>query len=438
MPMSFQPKKSLGQNFLTDENLSRWIADQIEPATAACVIEVGPGQGALTNHLAERCNRLVLVEKDNELAPRLVEKFSPNQRVQVMHADATRFDLRPFYQYGEVRVIGNLPYSVGGEVLKALMTPPTPARMGVFMLQKEVCNRLAANVEDDAYGGLSLLVQQHWDVKILRIVPPDVFTPRPKVDSAVVKFTPRAPGSLPVYDRSLFDRLVRQGFSQRRKQLKNLLPPPPSSWEEWMTAQNLTATVRAEEMSLLQWVNLARWYEGRGAQPDAGQKATEMFDVVDENNVVIGQQPRGKVHAEGLRHRAVHVFVLNKHGDIYLQKRSHLKDVHPLVWDSSAAGHLDVGESYADCAVRELAEEIGVTVSSTTKVAEVPATERTGMEFVELHLAQHDGAIRYAPDEIDCGTWFRPDDVERWVEARPEDFASGFIECWRAWRQAGS
>ncbi|MBL9114475.1 MAG: ribosomal RNA small subunit methyltransferase A [Verrucomicrobiaceae bacterium] len=434
--MSFQPKKSLGQNFLTDVNLSRWIADQIEPQTAACVIEIGPGQGALTAHLADRCENLVLVEKDNELAPALVERFSNNSRVRVMHADATRLDLRPFYRFGDVRIIGNLPYSVGGEVLKAVLTPATPIRHAVFMLQKEVCDRLAANVGDDGYGGLSLLVQQHWDVKLLRIVPPDVFKPRPKVDSAVVKFTPREPGSLPVYDRPLFDRLVRQGFSQRRKQLKNLLPDAPDGWEALVNHLGVPLTIRAEELSLQQWVELTRFYEGRQNKSDAGQKATEMFDVVDENNRVIGQQPRGKVHAEGLRHRAVHIFVLNKRGDIYLQKRSHLKDVHPLVWDSSAAGHLDVGESYATCAIRELEEEIGIRVPETEKLADIPATERTGMEFVELHLARHDGPVHYAPDEIDCGTWFPPPVVDEWVDARPEDFASGFIECWRAWRSA--
>ena len=434
--MSFQPKKSLGQNFLTDVNLSRWIADQIEPQTAACVIEIGPGQGALTAHLADRCEKLVLVEKDNELAPALVERFADNQRVTVMHADATRLDLRPFYRFGDVRIIGNLPYSVGGEVLKAVLTPPTPMQQAVFMLQKEVCDRLAAKVGDDGYGALSLLVQQHWDVKLLRIVPPDVFKPRPKVDSAVVKFTPRQPGSLPVYDRPLFDRLVRQGFSQRRKQLKNLLPDAPGGWEALVNHLGVPLTVRAEELSLQQWVELTRFFEGRQKSADAGQKATEMFDVVDESNHVIGQQPRGKVHAEGLRHRAVHVFVINKRGDIYLQKRSHLKDVHPLVWDSSAAGHLDVGESYAACAVRELEEEIGIRVQETEKLADIPATERTGMEFVELHLARHDGPVHYAPDEIDCGTWFPPTVVDEWEKARPEDFASGFIECWQAWRSA--
>ena len=116
-----------------------------------------------------------------------------------------------------------------------------------------------------------------------------------------------------------------------------------------------------------------------------------------------------------------------------MQKRSHLKDVHPLSWDSSASGHLDVGESYATCAIREVKEELGIEVESTVKAADIPATERTGMEFVELHTAQHTGPMKYAPDEIACGQWFKPEVINDWLEARPQDFASGFIECWKAW-----
>ena len=192
-------------------------------------------------------------------------------------------------------------------------------------------------------------------------------------------------------------------------------------------------TVRAEELSLAQWVDVARWYEQRH-ETDRGQKATEMFDVVNERNEVIGQTPRGEVHAKGLLHRAVHVFVFNKRGEVYLQKRSHLKDVHPLVWDSSAAGHLDVGESYATCALREVKEELGIEVPSTRKIADVPATEKTGWEFVELHAAEHNGPMRFAPDEIEIGEWFSPADVSTWISARPQDFATGFIECWHAWQ----
>ena len=427
------PKKSLGQNFLVDVGLSRWITDQVQPEGAPVVVEIGPGLGALTEHLVGRPQELILIEKDTRLAASLIERFSAEAKITVRNEDASDMDLRSLYRYGEVRVVGNLPYSMGGEILKRVLTAPSPVTCAVFMLQKEVCNRLCARQVDDAYGGLSLLVQKDWDVELLRIVPPEVFNPRPKVDSAIVRFTPRPPGSLPVFDRALFDRLVRAGFSQRRKQMKNLMPEPPVGWIAMVESLGVPPTVRAEELSLEQWVAVARWYEQR-TEKDRGQRSSELFDVVNERNEVIGQKPRGQVHAEGLMHRAVHVFVSNKRGQIYLQKRSHLKDVHPLAWDSSASGHLDVGENYATCALREVREELGIEVPLTQKIAEIPATDRTGMEFVELHSAEHGGPMKFAPDEIAMGEWFSPEQITQWSAERPQDFATGFLECWRAWQ----
>ncbi len=429
----FVPKKSLGQNFLQDETLARWIAAQIEPDGAPFVVEIGPGRCALTEHLLGRPQRLILIEKDEQLVADLEERLRDEPGVELINADAITMDMRPWYRFGDVRLIGNLPYSVGTAIIRALMTQPTPVTRAVFMLQKEVCQRVSAGVGQHGYSALSLLIQQHWHVEYLRDVPPEVFVPRPRVDSAIVKFTPRDPATLPVFDHSLFRRLVRMGFSQRRKQLHNGLPEVPhGGWEALAAAGGFDPRVRAEALSLEQWVFITRWYDGRFQQTDRGQRGEELFDVVDEHNVVIGQRPRAEVHAQGLRHRAVHVFVFDKQGQVYLQKRSHLKDVHPRVWDSSAAGHLDVGESYAGCAVRELQEEIGVEVQATRKIAEVPACEATGMEFVELHATRYDGRIRYSPDEIECGQWFKPEVITEWIAARPQDFASGFIACWQA------
>jgi 16S rRNA (adenine1518-N6/adenine1519-N6)-dimethyltransferase len=429
--MRFAPKKSLGQNFLLDESISRWIADQIRPDDASLIVEIGPGRGALTKHLAGRATKLLLLEKDDILADTLRIEFATRDDVEVWHGDATRYDMRPLFARGGVKAIGNLPYSMGQPILRHFLARPSPVSEAVFMLQKEVCDRLAAKSGDDGYGALSLLVQQHWNVELLRVVPPSAFKPRPKVDSAIVRLTPRPAGSVPVYDHELFDRLVRMGFSQRRKQLKNLLPDAPQGWEALAASLKKNVALRAEELSLEEWVGLARHYEQRHEE-DRGQHATEMFDVVDGNNAVIAQMPRGEVHAKGLRHRAVHIFVFNKHGELWLQQRSHLKDVHPLGWDSSAAGHLDVGESYAAAAVRELKEELGIE-AATECIAKIPATEKTGWEFVELHRAQHNGPMHFAPDEIACGGFFKPEQIESWIAARPQDFAGGFIECFRAW-----
>ena len=431
--MSFAPKKSLGQNFLSDSALARWIADAVEPDGAPVVLEIGPGKGAMTRHLLGRPKMLWLLEKDDRLAEEWRAELSRRKDATLWHGDASRFDLRPFFAEGGVKVVGNLPYSMGSVILESLLHQPTPMKEAVFMLQKEVCLRLAATEKDDAYGALSLLVQQDWMVEILRTVPPEAFSPRPKVHSAIIRLKPRPPGDLPVYDRRLFDRLVRCGFSQRRKQLKNLLPEGPVPWPDIAAELGKSLTVRSEELSLKEWVHLARLYEGRHEE-DRGQKASEIFDVVNERNEVIGQAPRGEVHRKKLLHRAVHIFVFNDHGELWLQQRSHLKDVHPLDWDSSAAGHLDAGEDYATAAARELTEELGIT-APTHYLASVPSCEATGMEFVELHAAKHNGPMHYAPDEIRTGGFFTIEETTRWIAARPQDFAGGFIECFRAWEK---
>lgn len=426
------PRKSLGQNFLQDAELAEWIADQVEPASADLVIEAGPGLRALTQHLEDRAKHLVLVEKDRLLCAGLREHYAERPEVQILEGDATEFDLRPWYRYGDVRLVGNLPYSVGGEILRHVLTPPTPVKCAVFMLQKEVCQRLAAKPGSAGCSALSALVQRDWEVEWLRTVGPEVFDPKPKVDSAVVRMTPRDPATLAVNDRVQFVRLVKQGFSQRRKQLKNLLPQGPGPWAELAQRLNLPETMRAEELTLEHWVAVTRWYEGRN-EADAGQRASEIFDVVDENDEVVEQRTRGEVHRLGLRHRAVHVLVFSKRGDVFLQQRSHLKDVSPMAWDSSAAGHLDSGESFAAAAVRELREELGVDVAQTEKLLKIEAGPGTDNEFVELHRVTHHGSVRWAADEVHTGDWFPPELITQWISERPGDFARGFVTCWKRW-----
>jgi len=159
-----------------------------------------------------------------------------------------------------------------------------------------------------------------------------------------------------------------------------------------------------------------------------------MFDVVNERNEVIGQKPRGEVHAQGLMPPAPFMSSsLTSMVRVYLQLRSHLKDVHPLTWDSSAAGHLDVGESYATCALREVQEELGIEVESTEKAADIPATEHTGMEFVELHTAQRNGPMKYAPTRSPAASGSSPRSSPTGSKPDRKTLPVGFIECWKAW-----
>jgi 16S rRNA (adenine1518-N6/adenine1519-N6)-dimethyltransferase len=137
-----------------------------------------------------------------------------------------------------------------------------------------------------------------------------------------------------------------------------------------------------------------------------------------------------------LKHRAVHIFVLNQKGEIFLQKRSRLKDKCPGLWDSSAAGHVDAGEEYENCAARELQEELGFTNDDVREVGKLGAHADTGWEHVRLYATLVKGKIRFPCVEIEYGEWFTMPQIEAWVEAVPEDFAPGFLACWKVWKEA--
>ena len=158
----------------------------------------------------------------------------------------------------------------------------------------------------------------------------------------------------------------------------------------------------------------------------------EIFDVVNERDEIIGARPRSEVHRLRLKHRAVHVLVFNTRGEVFLQKRSMKKDCFPGAWDSSASGHLDRGESYDACAVRELQEELGLRVTQAPeRLFKVDACPQTGQEHVWVYRCQAEGPFTLHPDEIERGEWFAPDAVTRWMAERPEEFAGGLILIWR-------
>jgi 16S rRNA (adenine1518-N6/adenine1519-N6)-dimethyltransferase len=304
------------------------------------------------------------------------------------------------------------------------------------MLQREVIDRIVAKPRTKEYGVLSLRMQSEWVSNPLKTIGPGVFYPRPAVDSTVVGVSPRG-NDLPVYDARFFDELVRRGFSQRRKQLRKALPPDPI-WSEVAASLGVAETARAEELDLTQWVELCRCYDSHPLS-EIPQRDDELFDVVDERDQVIGQEQRSVVHEKKLLHRAVHVFILNKRGEVFLQKRSRLKDAHPGVWGSSVSGHLDAGESYESCALRELGEEagqekIGDDMEQLRHVAVLPPAEETGWEFVHLFEVRQTDPIRFPCSEVEAGIWLSPDEANDWISRRSEDFSSGFIACWRAWR----
>lgn len=163
-----------------------------------------------------------------------------------------------------------------------------------------------------------------------------------------------------------------------------------------------------------------------------GQNLEELFDVVDERDQVVGQAPRRIVHANGWRHRAIHVLVFNAAGKVFLHQRSMQKDLFPGRWDSSCAGHVGAGEDYDPTAVRELAEELGITAAPPLeKLFKLAAQPMTGWEFVWVYRLRHEGPFVLAPDEIERGDWFEPAAVDRWITDKPEEIAPALQLLWR-------
>ena len=426
-----RPTQSLGQNFLHDRNLAEWIVTQLDLRPGEPWVELGPGLGALTEFAVARSANGLAIEKDGRLVPELSARFPG---LEIVHGDAAEFDLRELFARGPVKVLGNLPYYISSQILLGFTAEPSPVQSIVFTLQRELAERLAAEPRTKAYGALTLLLGRRWRVQYLRTIPPTVFAPQPGVDSALVRFTPRPPDEVPECDGEQFRKLVKLGFAKRRKQLRNNLAGLELDWPALVAHLGVLEATRAEELNLAQWIALTNFVAGQPTPPGAAGAQDvhgEIFDVVDEADRPIGRATRHEVHARNLRHRAVHILVFNARGDLFLQKRSRWKDKHPLLWDSSAAGHVNAGQEYAPTAERELEEEIGIS-APVEEIARLAAGPGTGWEFVRLYRARHEGPFRLAPSEIECGAFFTLEQVRRWTAARPQDFAPGLLECLRA------
>jgi isopentenyldiphosphate isomerase len=162
----------------------------------------------------------------------------------------------------------------------------------------------------------------------------------------------------------------------------------------------------------------------------------EIFDVVNDLDEVIGRERRSIVHRDGLKHRAVHVLMFNSRGEVFLQKRSMSKDTHPGVWDSSASGHLDSGEDYDACAIREVREELGFTLNcAPRRLFKIEACQETGQEFVWVYKCESEGPFILHPEEIETGGWFAPEKVTQWMREKPQDFAPALLLIWQRLNQ---
>jgi 16S rRNA (adenine1518-N6/adenine1519-N6)-dimethyltransferase len=240
-----RPLKQLGQNFLHDQNLARWLAETAVEGlpSGAGVVEIGPGLGALTGVILEKGLRLIALEKDRGLCIFLREHFRQpieNGNLDLREGDA--LDLLPQLSTTPAVICGNLPYYISTPLLmECIRLPGVPAKL-FFLMQKEVGLRLVSHCGNKTYGALSVLVQAGYEVKLVRSLPGSVFYPPPEVESVAVQLTPRAQPLIAAGDRKSFAAAVQRGFSQRRKKLSNLLPTSDER--------------RAEHLTPAEWVEL--------------------------------------------------------------------------------------------------------------------------------------------------------------------------------------
>lgn len=218
-------RKRFGQNFLHDPNVIARIVRAVTPRPGQTLVEIGPGQGAITAPLLEAASQLTVIEIDRDLAAALRARFAGNAGFQLIEKDVLKVNFAALGngQPGSLRIVGNLPYNISTPLLFHLLDYHELIADMVFMLQLEVVDRMAAMPGSSDYGRLSVMMQYHCMVEKLFTVPPGAFTPQPKVESAIVKLTPWRPLPHPARDPGTLARVVRTAFSQRRKTLRNTL-----------------------------------------------------------------------------------------------------------------------------------------------------------------------------------------------------------------------
>lgn len=249
-------RKRFGQNFLVDSNAIARIIDLIDPEPEDALVEIGPGLGAITRPLLERASRVTAVELDRDLPKKLRQHCAGAGELVLHQADALRFDFRQLVSDRRLRIVGNLPYNISTPLLFHLFKTLDAIEDMHFTLQKEVVERLAAEPSSKQYGRLTVMAQYHCTVDYLFDLPPGVFRPVPKVDSAFVRLTPhRDDIPLRADDPALFARLVAQAFNQRRKTLRNTLRSLVD--EPIFAAAEIDPGARAETLAVEDFVRLS-------------------------------------------------------------------------------------------------------------------------------------------------------------------------------------
>lgn len=258
-------RKRFGQNFLHDHNVIDRIVGSIAPKPDQHLVEIGPGRGAITEPLLEATGgKLDVIELDRDLIPMLRAQFFRHEGLQIHEADALQFDFGSLATDDRpMRMVGNLPYNISTPLMFHLLTFSGLIQDMHFMLQKEVVQRLCAAPGDNAYGRLGIMMQYHCEARYLFTVPPGAFNPPPKVESAIVRLTPRKAPKLPATNYSLFEKVVKASFAQRRKTLRNNL-------KEFLDTDDfaeleINPGARAETLDIETFVRIANYVDARSA-----------------------------------------------------------------------------------------------------------------------------------------------------------------------------
>ncbi len=253
-------KKHLGQHFLHERGIIDKIVQAVDPKPGDRLVEIGPGQGAITFPLLDRHRELTVIEFDRDLIFPLTEAARAHGTLEVIHRDVLTVDFTALArngsdEYGQIRLVGNLPYNLSSPILFHALEHAAAIRDMHFMLQKEVVDRMAAGPGSKVYGRLGVMLQAYCHVTPLFDVPPGAFRPPPKVDSAVVRLVPRKPDTITIVDHTVYASVVRDAFGQRRKTLRNAL----SNLCDGATieAAGVRPDARAEQIEVADFVRLA-------------------------------------------------------------------------------------------------------------------------------------------------------------------------------------
>ena len=248
-------KKQLGQHFLADRHYIDRIVMAVNPKDGDRLVEIGPGQGAITLPLLRVHPKLTVIEFDRDLIAPLTAAAEPLGDLTIVQGDVLRVDFTALAAGEPIRLVGNLPYNISSPILFHALEHAAVVRDMHFMLQKEVVDRMAAGPGSKVFGRLSVMLQAYCQVTSLFVVPPGAFRPPPKVDSAVVRLVPRDPASIGINDHKRFAEVVKAAFGQRRKTLRNALNNVVSA--EQFAAAGVRPDARAEQLDVAEFIALA-------------------------------------------------------------------------------------------------------------------------------------------------------------------------------------